>query len=327
MKRYGFVASGGGYRSFYTAGVLVWLKKNNIPIVHCTSTSSGNNMVLDYLLWDPENETLPPTLTKTLRLSVKDIFDVFSNFLGLQPALIPNGSHMFTVNKKRCKNSLQLNKPARLETLAENLKAIQWDIGTTNLTKREGQLFRVNDILVEIDDQTLDRFMDVFIAGITTIPYFKAIKIEGDYYLEGGYTDNTPLRPLFENPDVDEIVAIDFTNYDYHAELDKLYRKNLMVFALNSIDMNLLVNNIQYGLPNRTILSQAIFINQLLEALDKPSLDIDGKTYYHKPLHILTPENLESMTISSRDMRAQKDYFAQGQTEIEALLETVQTGK
>lgn len=321
MKKYGFVASGGGYRSFYTAGVLVWLKQNDIPVVHCTSTSSGNNMVLDYLLWDAEHEALPPTLTKTLRLSVKDIFDVFSNFLGLQPALIPNGSHMFTVHKKRCKNALQLNRPARLATLKEKLRTVQWDIGTTNLTRREGKMFRVNDILAEIDEQSLDRFMDVFIAGITTIPYFKAIKIEGDYYLEGGYTDNTPLRPLFENPDVEEIIAIDFTNYDYHTELDKLYRKNLMVFALNSIDMNLLVNNIQYGLPNRMILSQAVFINHLLETLEKPSLEINGKTYYHKPLHILAPENLESMTISSRDMRAQKEYYAQGQTEIEALIE------
>ncbi len=312
MKNIGLVASGGGYRSFYTAGVLVWLKQHNVPIVHCTSTSSGNNMVLDYLLWDPENEALPPTLTKTLRLSVRDIFDVFSNFLGLQPALIPNGSHVFTVSKTRCKNALQLNKPARLATLENQLKTVKWDIGTTNLTRRECELFRINDILTEIDEEALDRFMDVFIAGITTIPHFKAMKIDGDYYLEGGYTDNTPLRPLFENPEVDEIVAIDFTNYDYHVELEKLYRKNIMVFAVNSIDMNLLVNNIQYGLPNRAILSQAIFINQLLETLEKPSLEIGGKTYYHKPLRILTPDNLESMTISSRDMRARKRILCPG---------------
>lgn len=323
MKKIGLVASGGGYRSFYTAGVMVWLKQNKFPIVHCTSTSSGNNMVLDYLLWDPDKEALPPTLTKTMRMSVKDIFDVFSNFLGLQPALIPNGSHMFTVHKTRCKNALQLNNPARLATLEERLKTIRWDIGTTNLTRRSCEMFWVNEILSKVDDESLDRFMDVFIAGITTIPYFKAIKIDGDYYLEGGYTDNTPLRPLFENPEVDEIVAIDFTNYDYHAELDKLYRKNLMVFALNSIDMNLLVNNIQYGLPNRTILSRAIFINQLLESLDKTSLELGGKTFTRKPLTILAPENLESMTISSKDMRAQKDYFALGQAEIEAAMETM----
>jgi predicted acylesterase/phospholipase RssA len=321
MKKYGLVASGGGYRSFYTAGVLVWLKKHDIPIVHCTSTSSGNNMVLDYLLWDWEMEELPPTLTKTFRLNVRDIFEVFTNFLGLQPALIPNGSHLFTVNKERCKNGLLLNDHARRNLLKRHLQTVQWDIGTTNLTQRKNELFRVNHLLGEVDDASLNNFMDVFIAGITTIPYFKAIKINGNYYLEGGYTDNTPLRPLFENPEVDEIVAIDFTDYDYHAEIESLYKKNMLVFALNTIDMNLLISNIQWGLPNKAILSQAIFINQLLETNGESSMDIGGKTYYHKPLHILTPKNLESMTISTRDMTAQRDYFKRGQKEVEAFFE------
>ena len=75
MTKLGFVASGGGYRSFYSAGALVWLRRQDIPVVHITSTSSGNNIVLDYLLWDWETEPLPPVLTQTLRLSFKDIFE------------------------------------------------------------------------------------------------------------------------------------------------------------------------------------------------------------------------------------------------------------
>ncbi len=66
MTRYGFVASGGGYRSFYTAGVLVWLKQHQQSVVHLSSTSSGNNIVIDYLLWDWQNEDLPPVLTRTI---------------------------------------------------------------------------------------------------------------------------------------------------------------------------------------------------------------------------------------------------------------------
>lgn len=316
MKKFGLVASGGGYRSFYTAGVMVWLKQQGIPVVHFTSTSSGNNMVLDYLLWDWEQEELPPTLTKTMRLSVKDTFEVFANFLGLQPALLPNGSHLFTVHKDRCRSALQLDKVERRKLLENHLQLVTWDIITTNLSRRKSELFRVNDLLATIDDASLDRFMDVFIAGITTIPYFKAVKMDDQYYLEGGYTDNTPLRSLFENPDVDEIIAVDFTDYDYHTELDKIYGKNLLVFALNSIEMNLLISDIQWGLPNSAVLSQAVFINKLLQTLDKPSIEIDGKTYYHKPLHILTPKNLESMTISLKDVTAQKDYFKLGQKEI-----------
>ena len=323
MKKFGLVASGGGYRSFYTAGMLVWLMQQDVPIVHITSTSSGNNIVLDYLLWDWNQEALPPVLTQTMRLSFKDIFEVFSNFAGLQPALMPNGSHLFTVDKNRCRKSLLLDDPNRRRLLQSRLEAVKWDIMTTNLTQRRSELFNVNQILSAVDDASLDRFMEVFIAGITTIPYFKAITMDGQYYLEGGYIDNTPLRTLFENPEVDEIIAVDFTDYDYHSAIERAYSKWSLIFLANSIDMNLLVSDIQWNLPNIAILSQAAFINQLLETLDKPSMEIGGKTYYHKPLHILRPRNLESMTVSLKDVTAQKDYFKLGQREIEQAFNSV----
>lgn len=319
MRRFGLVASGGGYRSFYTAGVLVWLKRHDVPVVHITSTSSGNNIVLDYLLWDWDGEALPPILTQTLRLSFRDIFDVFRNFAGLQPAFMPNGSHLFTVSKTRCRKSLLLDDTRRQAILADHLQAVTWDIMTANLTQRTSQLFRVNELLSTIDAPSLSRFVDVFIAGITTIPYFKAIKVDGQYYVEGGYVDNTPLRSLFENPEVDEIVAIDFTDYDYHAALDQAYKKLSLVMLSNSIEMNLLVSDIQWSLPNAAILAQATRINQLLAALDRPSIEVEGKTYYRKPLHILRPKNLESMTVSLRDAMAQKEYFDLGRAETEQL--------
>lgn len=323
MKKYGLVASGGGYRSFYTAGVLVWLKQHDVPISHITSTSSGNNIVLDYLIWDWDLENTPPVLTKTLRLNFKDIYDVFSNFAGLQPALIPNGSYLFTVNQKNTRTSLLLDEPKRRKLLAKHLDTIKWDILTTNLTQRKGESFCINDVLSEINDVSLKRFIKIFTAGITTIPYFEAIMIDGQYYLEGGYIDNTPLRSLFENPDVEEIIVVDFTNYDFHTALDNAYKSPMFAFALNSIDMNLIVSDIQWCLPNISVLSQAIFINQLLETLDKPSIEINSKTFYYKPLHILKPNNLESMTISLKDMRAQSEYFKIGQREAQELFESI----
>ena len=165
--------------------------------------------------------------------------------------------------------------------------------------------------------------MDIFIAGITTIPYFKARKVDGQYYLEGGYTDNAPLRALFEDPEVDEIIAIDFTDYDYHTALEKAYNKPSLVMLANSIEMNLLVSDIQWNLPNTAVLSQAIFVNQLLEALDRSSIEVAGKTYHYKPLHILKPKNLESMTVSLKDVTAQKAYFRLGQEETEQLFSSM----
>jgi len=319
MKKYGFVASGGGYRSFYTEGALVWLRQNGVQISHIASTSSGNNIALDYLLWDLEKEELPPVLTRTLRLSVGDIFHVFKNFLGLRPSLIPNGSHLFTVDKASCRKSLTLDDPARREILRQTLATVRWDIFTTNLTKREGRPFRINDILSEMSPGALDRFMDVFLAGITTIPYFKAIEIDGDYYLEGGYLDNTPMRTMFEDPEVDEIIAVDFTGYDYHSELKNLYATQIFTLPLNSIDMYLLVSDIQLSLPNIKIFTEANRINRMLEEIGKTSIDLDGKTYYRKPVHRLTPKNLESMTISLKDSTIQKQYFELGIREIAEL--------
>ena len=88
-------------------------------------------------------------------------------------------------------------------------------------------------------------------------------------------------------------------------------------------NFRLLVSDIQWSLPNTAILSQAAFINQLLETLDKPSIEVAGKTYHRKPLHILKPQNLESMTVSLKDARAQKEYFELGQEETEQLFSSM----
>jgi predicted acylesterase/phospholipase RssA len=326
MTRYGFVASGGGYRSFYTEGALVWLKKHDVPVVHLTSTSSGNNIVLDYLMWDDSREELPPTLTKTLRLNLADTVDVFSNFLGLRLPLLPNGAHLLKVNKDRCRGSLMLDEPYRSARLREVLRTSRWDIVASNLTKRRAEYFNVNQILANLDESSLGRFMDVFLAGITTIPYFAAIQMDGDYYVEGGYTDNIPMRTLFEDPEVDEIIAVDFTDRDYHADLGTVYGKNPLMLLFNSIDMNLLVTDIQMNLPSTGVLRQAQLINRMLEVAGLSTLEIDGTVYRRKPLHVLRPHNLKSMTIALGDSSLQKKYFELGQREIEVLLQDVLAG-
>ncbi|MFO1153501.1 MAG: patatin-like phospholipase family protein [Rhodospirillales bacterium] len=319
MTNYGFVASGGGYRSFYSAGALVWLRRHGREVVHIASTSSGNNISLDYLLWDAEGEELPPVLTRTMRLSVTDIFHVFANFLGLRPTLLPTGSHLFTVDKSSCRKSLLLDDPKRLEILAANLARVRWDILATNLTQRRLRYFDINAILNPIDAASLEVFMDAFLAGITTIPYFKAIEIEGDLYVEGGYLDNTPMATLFQDPAVDEIIACDFTDYDYHRELDKLYQSSLFSLPFNSIDTHLLVSDMQLMLPNTRIFAEAARINALLAAVGKDEVTLDGRTYRRKPIHVLRPKNLESMTISLKDATAQKRYFELGKEQAATL--------
>jgi len=262
-----------------------------------------------------------------MRLSVTDIAHVFGNFLGLKPSFLPNGTFLFTVDKDRCRRSLGLDKDERRTTLHQNLKSTNWDINTTNLSRRRKEHFRVNEILAKVDDESLDRFMDVFLAGITTIPYFKAPIMNGDYHLEGGYMDNTPLRRMFEDPEVDEIIAVDFTNYDYAAELEKIYATYSITLPFNSIDMFLLVSDIELTLPNIAVLENAQRINQLLKATKRKTIDLEGKRYWHKPIHILKPANLEAMTVSFKHRAIQKEYFEQGQHEMASLFEAAGLGE
>ena len=319
MKKYGFVASGGGYRSFYTEGALVWLQNNDIPVVHLTSTSSGCNIVLDYLMWDTAKEELPPVLTKTLRLSFKDAFDVLANFLGLRPSLLPNGAYLLKVDKKRCRKSLLLDDANRRTTLLHRLASARWDIVASNLTMRRAEYFNANEILAKADESSLDRFMDVFLAGITTIPYFAAINMDDAYFVEGGYIDNVPLRTLFDDPNVEEIIAVDFTDRDYHSDIEKIYARNPLMLVPNSIDMNLLVTDIQMNLAGIGILHQAMFINRFIQAAGRSSMEIDGRTYHYKPIHVLRPHNLKSMTVALGDSSLQKEYFELGQKEVKVL--------
>jgi hypothetical protein len=93
----------------------------------------------------------------------------------------------------------------------------------------------------------------------------------------------------------------------------------MITLPFNSIDMLLLSSDMELCLPNKKIFSQARLLNNLLAAFGKDSVEIKDRTYYRKPLHILRPKNLESMTISLKDSTAQKKYFELGQKEAESL--------
>ena len=153
----------------------------------------------------------------------------------------------------------------------------------------------------------------------------KAITIDDEYYLEGDYTDNTPLRAMFEDPEVEEIIAVDFTDYNYHEELDKAYQSTAFTLPLNSIDLYLLVSDIQLTLPNAAVLSEAVRINEHLKAVNQTSVEVAGKTYHYKPLHILRPKNLKSMTIALKDSTIQKKYFQLGQNEVATFFSNSQS--
>jgi hypothetical protein len=54
--------------------------------------------------------------------------------------------------------------------------------------------------------------------------------------------------------------------YDYQAELERLYRTQMITLPFNSIDMLLLSSDMELCLPNKKIFSQAVLLNNLLAA-------------------------------------------------------------
>jgi hypothetical protein len=59
----------------------------------------------------------------------------------------------------------------------------------------------------------------------------------------------------------------------------------------------------------------------MLEATRRSSMEIDGREYRYKPLHVLKPANLKSMTIALADSSLQKKYFELGQMEVQTLFQ------
>ena len=57
----------------------------------------------------------------------------------------------------------------------------------------------------------------------------------------------------------------------------------------------------------------------MMEEMGRVSIEVDGRIYYRKPIHVLRPKNLESMTISLKDATAQKRYFELGLADAEKM--------
>jgi predicted acylesterase/phospholipase RssA len=161
--------------------------------------------------------------------------------------------------------------------------------------------------------------MDAFLAGITTIPYFKAISIDGDYFIEGGYLDNTPLAHAVRRRRGRRNHCRRLHRLRLSPRTRQALQSSTFSLPFTSIDTHLLVSDMQLSLPNTRVFAQAKLINDMLKAMGKKSVDIDGKRYYAKPLHVLRPKDLESMTISLKDSSAQKRYFELGQQEAATL--------
>jgi predicted patatin/cPLA2 family phospholipase len=176
-----------------------------------------------------------------------------------------------------------------------------------------------NPIILEEEDYHQAR--NILYATSSTIPLTKAPKINGKYYIDGGYTKNSPLKSIFMNTDVKSILLIDFTNYrEYDNKFDRCYSPNPMRFFDNFLEMQELSLQISFDACNKTQLESALFLNNLISQLDQQVLKVKNQTYVYKEIFTLKPENLEMNPLHPRAKELAWEYYKLGKTESEKLL-------
>jgi predicted acylesterase/phospholipase RssA len=291
------------------------LKKYKFNIRHITASSGGATAgALPYLAARDEKDIEEFTLRMIGRQS---FFSLKRGFL--TPSFFnTSGGYMLEMDKTFIHD--ELKQFSQMETFIDNLKKIRLDISVTNITgKVENEMIHFNPIILEEDDY--EKAFHFLHATICTIPLTKAPKINGTYYIDGGYSKNTPMKNLFHNPDVKSIIIIDYTNYQkYSQTIDECYRPNPFNFFENLSEMQELAMQISFDACNRTQLESALFLNNLIKDSPKQQLTIKGKSYVYKEIFSLSPVNVEMNPLHPKAETLAKEYYELGKKEAYSLL-------
>ena len=185
MKR-ALVLSGGGAKGSYELGVYKALKKLGIKIDIITGTSIGalNGAVLctgDYRkakrLW--------------LKLSASDMF----NYTFKDSKEYPKIAKDIIKNKEIIRSLIDEDKIRKSK--------IDYGLVTVNLNNRVPKMLTKSQI-------PKGKLISYVIASATCFPMVEMKKIDGEYYVDGGYYDNLPIN-LAIDMGADEIIAVDLS--------------------------------------------------------------------------------------------------------------------
>ena len=189
------VLSGGGAKGSYQIGVWKALKKLHISYDLVTGTSVGalNGALMvqkDYhlakKLWNTLNleylfQEIPK---KDTNLSVLKLYE--ENFL-------KNGGMDVSKIEEMIKNSIHLSKFYRSK--------IDYGLVTFDLSSRKAKQLRKSEIPKE-------KLCDYLMASATCYPAFQMKEIDGDKYIDGGFSDNIPMN-LAIKMGADELIVVD----------------------------------------------------------------------------------------------------------------------
>ena len=193
MKR-ALVLSGGGAKGAYELGVYKALKKLGIKIDIITGTSIGalNGAVLstgDYnkakRLW--------------LKMSSSEVF----NYTFKSSAEYPKIAKDIIKNK-----GLSFDKASEVLSSVldeDKIRKSKIDFGLVTFNLKN----RVPKVLTK-DQIPKGKLVSYILASATCFPMVEMKKIDGEYYVDGGYYDNLPIN-LAIDMGADEIIAVDLS--------------------------------------------------------------------------------------------------------------------
>ena len=163
-------------------------------------------------------------------------------------------------------------------------------ICATNVKTNQGKIFRTSGI-------TLDSVM-----ASTALPtFFQAVKIDGEYYWDGGYMGNPPLAPLIANSKITDLLLI------------KLNSINIDRVPKSSKDISDRVTEICF---NSSLMNEMRMI-EMRNELIRSGLDL-GK-YGNKEIFV--------HSISGYDTLGKLDYSTKMNTDLNFLLRLKNAGR
>ena len=197
--QYGLALGGGGLRGAYQAGAAKALKEMHIDIIAVSGTSVGaiNGALIvqndiDKLIDLYKNITFSDIFKNNINIDTnKDIFD-FRNLFKIIGEYIRNSGLDNTALRETLEKYLDVNK----------IYKSKCDFGTVafSMTDKEGVSVFKKDIPKE-------EFVDRLLAS-SCFPIFKAQKINGEEFFDGGIADVIPINMLIEKG-LKNIIAVD----------------------------------------------------------------------------------------------------------------------
>jgi predicted patatin/cPLA2 family phospholipase len=287
-KGLGVVSTGGGNRNWYSAGIFYRMLRDGYNVKHISATSGGVGAAYNFLgiknLDKYEAQCLHKISTHgnvhRYAAFVKDWFNNGTYFWRLDPAKV----------------EAVYRTPERyrqfLAVIKENLAQTRLSISLSMVNKEPPFLERAVIDLEAALAQGKDP-MELMLAASTIIPETRAIRDGDSYLLDGGYTNNAPLSPLFADDNVEQILVLDYSNHNYFHDFENLYGRGPLTYMQNLMDMRLLEKKVAFDMGSGSDIGPAVLINSLLQAIGKKSITLGGRRLVHKPIYVLRPSGLD----------------------------------